>query len=97
MTLDNAKNYKSSELNYIVDAKNFEETIAIGRACRAIDILQTELKAKESELAHYKETLVKAHDHIYNTMPYPANTPEYERTLEILRVIEDAIGGSQNV
>jgi len=50
MTLAEALNYKSSRLKWIVEPKDYEEMIELGKAAAVIDFLQQELKKLNEEL-----------------------------------------------
>ena len=48
--LNDIGRYNPNELNYIIDCKSEEESIAIGRAIRAIDTLKSENVALSAEV-----------------------------------------------
>lgn len=50
----------------------------------------------ETTVQDMGNALKLARDLIYNNMPYPANTSKYDKYLQVLRALENAIGGQED-
>ena len=55
ITLTEALNYKSSRLKWIVEPKNYEEMIELGKAAAVIDILQREFRELMGRMRELEE------------------------------------------